>query len=168
MVVERLELAIPGVAQHLVEAALLGLAGEERNSERLRLRHLGRQLGQHRNAAGDVKAADAHRETGGDEAPGKIDGARKLVRLDADEADQRLSALLADHPHDPVRPDAPIGLVIGVQPDIDVGAENLAPPRVVGEGVQARQRIGGNSRAEPLDRIAVVVVMRRLDHDEMK
>ncbi len=43
VVVERLERAVPGVAQHLVEPSLLGLAGEERDAERLRLAQIGRQ-----------------------------------------------------------------------------------------------------------------------------
>ena len=93
VIVERLQCARPGVAHHLVEPALLGLAGKERDAERLRLAHLRRHLGQHRDAARDVKAADAHRQAGGQKRPRQIDGARKLVRLHADQADQRATAL---------------------------------------------------------------------------
>src|ERR1700761_9442754 len=81
MVVEGLQRAVPGVAQDLVETAALRFAGEERDSERLRLDHLRRHLWQHRNAARDMKAADADREASGSKRPGKIEGARKLVRL---------------------------------------------------------------------------------------
>ena len=111
-----------GVAQHLVEPAFLGLAGEERDAERLRLAHVRRHLRQHRDAAGDVKAADADRQSGGEERPRQIDRARKLVGLHADQRDQRRAAGLADHPDDPLGADAPVGLVIGVQADVDVRA----------------------------------------------
>ena len=146
----------------------LGLAGEERDAERLRLADVVRHLRQHGDAAGDVKAADADRQPGGEERPRQIDRARKLVRLHADQADQRLAAGLADHADDPVGPDAPVGLVIGVEADFDVRPEHLAAARVLGEAVQAGERVGRDRRAEPLDRIAVVVVMRRLDHHEVK
>ena len=68
-----------------------------------------------------MEAADADRQAGGEERPRQIDGARKLVGLHADQPDQRPAAGLADHPDDPVRPDPPVGLVIGVQADLDVG-----------------------------------------------
>ncbi len=88
--------------------------------------------------------------------------------MHADQADQRPAAELADQADDAVRPYATIGLVVGVQADLDVRPQDLAPARVLGESVEAGERIGGDGRADPLDRIAVVVVMRRLDHHEMK
>ena len=97
VIVERLERAVRGVAQHLVEPALLGLAGEERDAHRLRRFDVGRQFGQHGDAAGDVEAADADRQPGVEERPRQIDRARKLVGLHADEADQRAAAFAADH-----------------------------------------------------------------------
>ena len=115
-----------------------------------------------------MKAADADRKTAGNEWSGQIDGTRKLVRLHAHQPDQRLSALFADHAHDPVGAHPPIGLVIGVEPDVDVGAEDATPPRIFGKGKKTRQGVGGNGRSHPLNGIAVVVIMRRLDHDEMK
>ena len=78
-----------GVAQDLVEAQFLRLAGEDRNALRLQPRDLFGQFGQHGEAARDMKAADRHRQTGGDEGLGKIGGVRKLVRLHADKGDQR-------------------------------------------------------------------------------
>ena len=62
----------------------------------LRRAHLRRHLRQHRDAAGDVEAADADRQAGGEERPGEVDRAGELVRLDADEADQGAAAGLAD------------------------------------------------------------------------
>ena len=148
--------------------ALLGLAGEERDAERLRLAHVLRHLRQHGDAARDVKAADADRQAGGKERPRQIDRARKLVRLHADQADQRLAAGLADFPDDAVRTDAPVGLVVGVQADFDARPQHLAALGVLRQAVQAGERVGRNGRPEPLDGIAVVIVMRRLDHHEME
>ncbi len=168
VIVQRLERAVPGVAQHRVEAALFGLAGEERDAHGLRRFDVGRQLRQHGDAAGDMKAADAHRQTGGEERLRQIDRARKLVGLHADQADQRAAAFAADHADDLVGADAPVGLVVGVQPDVDARPQHFAARGVFGQRIQAGQRVGRDRRAQPLDRIAVVVVMRRLDHHEVK
>ena len=88
-----------------------------------------------------MKTADAHRNTASDEVAGKIDGSRKLVRLNADQADQRFPALPTKHSHDLARPHLAIGLVIGVQPELDTGTEHLAPPSVIGKSKEARQGI---------------------------
>ena len=168
VVVDRLERAVPGIAQHLVEAALLGLAGEERDAELLRLAHVLRHLRQHGDAAGDVEAADADRQPGGQELPRQVDGARKLVGLHADQTDQRPAALLADLADDPVRAYAPVGFVVGMQADFDAGSQHVAALGVHRQAVEAGERVGRDGRAEPLDGIAVVIVMRRLDHHEME
>ena len=168
VVIERRELSVPRIAQHVIEPAVFGLAREEGNAQILRVAHVARHLRQHGDAAGNVEAADADRQSRGKERPRKIDGARKLVRLHADEADERPAAFLADHVDDPVRPNAPIGLVVGVETDVDFGSEHLALARILREAIQAGQRVGRYCRAHPLDRIAVVIVMRRLDHHEME
>ena len=168
VVIERRELSVPRIAQYVIEPAVFGFAREEGNAQLLRLAHVARHLRQHGDAAGNVEAADADRHSSGKERPRKIDGARELVRLHADEADQRPAAFLADHVDDPVRPNAPIGFVVGVEADVDSGPEHLAPARILREAIQAGQGIGRYCRAHPLDRIAVVIVMRRLDHHEME
>ena len=144
VIVERRELSAPGIAQDLVEPALLGLAGKERDAERLRIAHILRHLRQHGDAARDVKAADADRQSGGEERPGEIDGAGKLIRLHPDQANQRFAAGLANHSDDPVRPDAPIGFVVGMQVDLDVRPEHFPAARVLGQAVQTCQRVGRN------------------------
>src|SRR6185437_600908 len=79
-----------------------------------------------------------------------------------------LAALATDQLDDFVGADAPVGLIVGMQADVDVRPERLAFAHVLGERVEAGQRIGRDRRTDPLDRVAVVVVMRRLDHHEME
>ena len=147
---------------------LFRFAREQRNAERLRLLELGRHFRQHGDAARDVKPADADLEAGVAKLARDIEGARKLVRLHADEADQRTPAAALEIANDPARHDATVGLVIGVDLDPHAWTEHLATAGVLGEAVHAGERIGRQRRAKPLDRIAVVVVMGRLDENEGK
>src|SRR5258708_33432629 len=62
----------------------------------------------------------------------------------------------------------PVGFVIGMQADFDIGSKHVPAACVLRQGVHPCQRVGGNGRAEPLDRIAVVIVVRRLDHHEVE
>ena len=96
---------------------------------------------QHGDAAGDVKAPDAHRQPGRQKRPSEIDGARELVGLHADQPDQRLAAALAKHVDDPVGLDAAIGLIIGVEMNLDTRPEHVAPARVFGEAVEAGEGV---------------------------
>ena len=100
VVVERLEGAVPGVAQNQIEAAF-GFAGEERDAEIHGFLEFRRQLGQHRQAAGDVKASDANRNAGRAQGTREIHGVGKLVRLHADQGDHAASA--AELPGDAFR-----------------------------------------------------------------
>ena len=102
VVVERLQRAVPGIEQDGVEPAFLGLAGEDRDAHVHGRLDLGRHDRQHRQAAGGMEAAHRHRQAGLEELAGKIDGARELVGLHADQADQRLAAAALDVGHDAV------------------------------------------------------------------
>src|SRR5581483_3740516 len=62
----------------------------------------------------------------------------------------------------------PVRLVISGDRDVGVLAQHLAPAAILGEAVEARQRIGRDRRPQPLDRVAIVVVMGRLDQDQME
>ena len=106
-----------------------------------------------------MKTADADREAGREERASEIDRARKLVGLHADQADQRSAALLADQ-DDAFRPNAAVGLVICMQANFDIRSQHLAAAGVFSERVQASKRIGRNGGADPLDRIAVVIIVR--------
>ena len=115
-----------------------------------------------------MKTAETDRQPRREKRPRQIDGAGELVRLDADQPDQRAPAGTADLPDDALRPNPAIGLVIGIDVDLDLGAQHPPPPDVFGQTIQAGQRVGRDRRPEPLDRIAVIVVMGRLDQDKLK
>src|SRR6266567_1946403 len=115
-----------------------------------------------------MEAADTDLHTGGKERPGDIDGARKLVRLHPDEPDQGAAAGLADRPDDTLRTHPPVRLVIRVQEYLCISTNDLAPLGIFREAVQAGQGIGGNGGTKPLDRVAVVVIVRWLDDDKMQ
>ena len=115
-----------------------------------------------------MKAADADRQPGLQERPRQIDRAGELVGLDADQPDQCASAGAADPPDDMIGPNPAVGLVIGVDADIDLGTEHPAPLHILCKAVQTGQRVRRDRRSEPLNRVAVIVVMRRLDQHELK
>ena len=85
VVVQRFQRAVLSVAQNQLEAAF-GFAGKQRDAEVHRLLQFGRHLGQHRQAAGDVEAADADRNAGRAQRPRQIHGAWELVGLHADQS----------------------------------------------------------------------------------
>jgi hypothetical protein len=73
---------------------------------------------------------------------------------------------VADQLCNAIGTDAGVGLVIGVDDDLDFVAEHAPLGAVEGKPVQRRERIRRDDRAKPLDHVAVVVVMRRLDERE--
>ena len=115
-----------------------------------------------------MKPADANRQTGAQKRPRQVDGAWELVRLDPDQSDEGTATGSVNHTDDPVGPDAAVGFVIGVDADRHIRSKHLAPARVFGEAVEAGERVRRDRRLDPPDRIAVVVVMRRLDQHQME
>ena len=168
IIVDRLQLAVPRIPEHLIEPPFLGLAGEERAADIQRLLQLRRELLQHRQATGDVEPADHHRQTGGAEFAGEIERVVELVGLDADQPDQRFRPALADLPDDLRGYDMLVAFVDRHEVEGDIGAEHLPLCRIPGEAVQRGERIGREDGAPPDDRIAVIVIMRRLDHVEVE
>ncbi len=167
VVVERLQLAAIGGLQQFVEASLR-FPGEERDAEIHRVAKLRRHVRQHREATADVKPADADRDPGGDQRPGDVDGARKLVGLYADEPYQTPPARCADLPNDRSGSDSRVGLVLDRDPDLDIRAEHPALGAVEREAVQRRQRVRRNRRSNPLDDITLIIVMGRLDQEQLE
>ena len=144
VIVERRKPAIPGVPEYLVEAAFLSLPGKQRNAECLGFAQVVGHFRQHGDASRNVEAADADRQSRGPERTREIHGARKLVGLDADQADQCLAAGCTNVSEDTPRPDPPVGLVISVQANFNVTPKDAPLACVLGERIQACERVGGN------------------------
>ena len=168
VVVERLQRAVVGIAQHDVEAAFLGLAREHGDAHVHGFLDLRRRDRQHRQAARHMEAAQRHRIAALEELARKIDGAGKLVGLHADQADQCLAAGALDLRHQALRADARVGLVDRPDDDLDVGAQHLAALAVLAQAIERGQGVRRNVRPQPRDWIAVVVIMRRLDQDQLE
>ena len=115
-----------------------------------------------------METAHGDRETARDELAGEVDSTWKLVGLDTDKTDQRLAAGLADVGHDAVGAHARIRLVVRLQDDVDVGPENLALAAILAEAVQGGERVRRNMRAQPRDGVAIIVIVRRFDEDQLK
>src|SRR5215813_14273977 len=115
-----------------------------------------------------MKSADADGHVLMQKRPRQIDGAGKLVRLNTNQADKRSAATASDHSDDPIGSDPAIGLVVSVDADSHVGAEHAPPTGVFGETVEASKRVRRYRRLDPLNRIAVAVVMRRLDQHHVE
>ncbi len=167
VIVDRLERARRGVAQHFVEPPLR-LARVERDAEVERFVQRIGPLRQHRKTAGNMESADNHRYPRGPQGTGAVHHARELVRLHADEADHAKAAIVLNLTDDMVRPDAGVGLVDRKDLDRDVLAKDLIFHAFLRDAEQAGERIGGQRRLPPLDDVALVVVMRRLDKEKQK
>src|SRR5262249_3270767 len=63
VVVNRLEITLKCIAQHLIEASF-GFACEERDAEIERFLEFGRQIGKHRETAGDVESSETDLDAG--------------------------------------------------------------------------------------------------------
>src|SRR5215468_10669649 len=61
-----------------------------------------------------------------------------------------------------------IALVACLDVDLNIGPEHLGVRAFPQQAVHARKAVGGNARPPPLDDIAVVVVMRRFDQDDLE
>ena len=168
MIVERLQFALPSVDQDFIEARILGFAGEQADPQVLRFTQRHMHFIEHGDAARDVESANTHRITPRPELAPDIHRSGKLVALDPDQGDQRPSAGTLDVSHDTAWPDAAVGLVDDFDPDLGVFAEDLAGSAVLGDAIQAGQGVRRNRGPQPLNRIAIIVVVRRLDHYDIE
>ena len=115
-----------------------------------------------------MESADDHRHPGRPQRPGAIHHARELVRLHADEADHAEAAVVLYLAGDTVHPDTGVGLVDGEDLDVHVLAKDLIFHAFLRDAEQAGERIRRQRRLPPLDDVALVVVMRRLDQEKQK
>src|SRR5208282_731547 len=143
---------------------LLGFAGVEYDPEVDRLLQLGGRLLQHGEAAADVKAAHCDRHTSRAELARDGHGARELVGLDADQTDEAGMSGLLDAPCDPLDRNRDVHLIVGVDLDRDVVAQDVPVAAVLGDGVERGHGIRRDPGLPPLNDIAVLIVMGGL-HD---
>jgi hypothetical protein len=92
----------------------------------------------------------------------------ELVGLHAHQADQAASAGPLEVGDDAIRPHTGVGLVERLDNDVDVRTQHLPMAAVLAQAVEGGQRVGRDVRAQPGDRIAVVVVVRRLDQHQLE
>ena len=146
---------------------LLGLARKKNHAQRLSFLQIRRQFRQHRYAARDMEPANHHRHACRPELARQIEGAGKLVRLNPDQPEKSAARSLYPPRRRPDVDDR-VALVIGFDLDVDVGAESLPLGAAGQEPVDAGEAVRRDRGAAPLNHIAVVVVMRRLDEYDLK
>ena len=165
VIVYRFERADGGIAYHLVHAAF-GLAGEQRDAHVERFLQVGPSHREHRQHAGDMEAADDHRDAGGAQWLGDV---------------QRRGYWFDCTPTRPTKPKLSLARISAMirstrtrvlVSSMAMMSISMSGPRTwrwaqsSTQPVDARQRIRRHRRAEPADDIAVVVVMRRLYQDD--
>ncbi len=161
-VVDRLQPIGERVLQQRVDQPL-GLAREQRHAEVDRRLQIPRQFIEHRQAAADVKAADHHLQPARPQFARHVHGARKLVALHADQ-EHHAVARPGDARGHTVGRDQRVALVPAVEAQRDVGAEHAAFGGVHDDREEAGQRVRRDRGFPPLDDVAVVIVVRGLDH----
>ena len=166
IVVERLETVPDQILKEPFQTPLQ-LPGEQGDAQVQGLAQLHRHLLQHRKTTAHVEAANGHRRAGGAELAGQVQRPGELVRLNPNEPHQHPPPILAELPDEARRIDVGIGLVQGAHPDLHTRAQHLALGAVQGDTVHGGQAVRRQGGAPPLDHIAVVVVMRRLDPKDM-
>ena len=142
----------------------LALPGVEDHPERLGFLQVGRQFGQHGDASRDMEAADRDRHARFAKLAPDIERARKLIRLHPDQRDHSLIG--EDALRNAGDVDDGVALVVNLDLDLDVRAENMALRAFVKQAVDAGQAVRGDGRAPPLDDVAVIVIVRRLDQND--
>ena len=143
----------------------LALARVKDHAQSLRLFQIRRQFRKHRYAARDMESADHHRHACCPERARKIEGAGKLVRLNPDQPDKSLAVSLYPSRHR-LDVDDLVALVIGLELDVDVGTERLLLGASGQKSVDAGEAVRRDGGEPPLDHVAVVVIVRRLDEDD--
>ena len=144
------------------------LARIEHNAEVERLLEFGGQLFQHGHAAADMEPADRNRDALRPKLARDRHGAGKLIRLDADKADDARMVRSVYALGDSLDGNLDVHVVVGVHLDRNVLAQHVLIRAVLGNGVERRHGIGRNPSLPPLNDIAVFVIMRRLYDLDMK
>src|SRR5664279_5332868 len=114
-----------------------------------------------------MKPADRDRHAARAKLAPNIQRTRKLVGLNADQRDEP-APRFPYAPRNPGDVDDGIALVKYLGLDIDVGTQRAFAGALRDEAVDAREAVGRNRGAAPLDDVAVVVIVRRLDQHDQK
>src|SRR3984957_12039036 len=163
IVVDRLRLPRINVRQELCKSTF-ALPGIEDDPKRLRLFQVRRQFRQHGNTAGNVESSNGDRHALLAKLSRNVERARKLIRLDADQGDH--AAIREDSLRDGRKINDGVAFVVDLELDLDVGAEHVVVRAFAQQSVDTGEAVRGDCRAPPLDDIAVVIVMRRLDQND--
>ena len=97
----------------------------------------------------------------------EIERARKLVGLDADQPDKPATRG-ADPAHNAFDVDGGVAFVVGLDGNLDIGTEDAVGGALRDQAIDAGKAVRRNAGAKPLDDVAVIIVMRRLDQDGKK
>src|SRR5262249_4993793 len=111
----------------------------------------------------DVKSAHHDRDLTAAQHAGDIHRPRKLIALNAHQADHATESVAPKATDYPAQGNYLVGLIICSYFDLDVVAEHAASFGVDRESVQTGERIGRYPPAPPLDHVTVVVIVRGLD-----
>ncbi len=161
------ESALCGIAQDLVEPAL-GLAREHGDAHFPAGVELDRVPIQHRQAPRNVKSADGNGNSSRPERSGNVESAGILVRLNTDKRDKPEVAVAPEPGEQPPHIDARVRLVDHFDVDGDVRPKDLPLGAIGGDCIHGSERIRGDHRAPPADHVSVVVVVRRLDQNQLE
>jgi hypothetical protein len=166
VVIDRFERSGVDIAQQPGDATF-GFAGEQGDAEIERLLKVGRQFAQHGQAAADVEAAHHDGEPSGAERAPEIERAWKLIRLHAHQPDEA-GPCGTDVAHDAAHPDDRVHFVVRLNLDVHVRAEHSRVRALRQQAVDAGEAVRRHHRPQPLNDVAVVVVMRRHDQDDLE
>src|SRR5262249_28381897 len=141
---------------------------KKKNAEARALPPPPRHPGQQGDAARHVKPTDAHLQSRSAEAAAKVERAGELVGLHAHQRDQGSATLATQAANDALGMDAPVGLIVRGNGNVGAVTQHASRAAILGKAVEASQRVGRNGRAQPLNGITLVVVMRGFDQHQIE
>ncbi len=166
VVVERLKFFLEGILQHLLKTPFR-FTGKKRDAHRLGAMEIGIVAAEHAHRPGDMETADPDLNAALAQRLREVERVRELIRLHADHHHHARAGLF-DHARQALRTDAGVRLVKRMDLQFDIIAEDVALGAIASQAKDCRQRIGRNRGTKPLDHVAVVVIVRRLDENEAK
>jgi hypothetical protein len=115
-----------------------------------------------------VKSADGNGNPSRLERSGNVEGAGILVRLNTNKRDKPEVGVAPEPGEQPPHIETRVRLVDYFNVDGDVRPKDLPLGAIGGDCIHGSERIRGDHRAPPADHVSVVVVVRRLDQDQLE